>query len=237
MSTAPRVAAVIPCKDEADRIAETVAAVAGLPDVGLVVVVDDGSSDDTGLVAARAGALVVRHASNQGKAAGLMTGCARVAEEERRLGRDEPWVLLFVDGDLQGSAANLGPLIPPVLEGRADLTVANIPRANSSQGRGRVVRLARSQILAMTGREINQPLSGMRCLTREAYAAASPLASGWGVEAAMLVDVLRAGLRVEEVPVELTHRASGADMRGRIHRAKQLRDVAKAVLERRLRRG
>ena len=73
----------------------------------------------------------------------------------------------------------------------------------------------------------------MRALTRATFADATPLASGWGVEAAMLVDVLRAGRRVVEVPVELTHRRTGNDIKGRVHRAMQLRDVSTALLARR----
>ena len=229
-----RAAAIVPAKDEAERISATVAALRSLPDVALVVVVDDGSTDSTAQVAAEAGALVVRHALNQGKAAALTTGVARLAEEETRQGVD-PFVLLFADANLEGSAAHLGPLLEPVLGGAADLAVANIPRAASSHGSGRVVRLARGQIESLTGRRISQPLNGMRALTREAFGWASPLAPGWGVEAAMLVDVLRAGGRVVEVPVPLTHRATGADIRGQIHRARQMRDVSRALLDRRLR--
>ena len=229
-----RAAAIVPAKDEAERVGATVAALRSLPDVALVVVVDDGSTDSTAQVAAEAGALVVRHALNQGKAAALTTGVARLAEEETRQGVD-PFVLLFADADLEGSAAHLGPLLGPVLGGAADLAVANIPRAASSHGSGRVVRLARGQIESLTGRRISQPLNGMRALTREAFGWATPLAPGWGVEAAMLVDVLRAGGRVVEVPVPLTHRATGADIRGQIHRARQMRDVSRALLDRRLR--
>ena len=229
-----RAAAIVPAKDEAERVGATVAALRSLPDVALVVVVDDGSTDSTAQVAAEAGALVVRHALNQGKAAALTTGVARLAEEETRQGVD-PFVLLFADADLEGSAAHLGPLLEPVLGGAADLAVANIPRAASSHGSGRVVRLARGQIESFTGRRISQPLNGMRALTREAFGWATPLAPGWGVEAAMLVDVLRAGGRVVEVPVSLTHRATGADIRGQIHRARQMRDVSRALLDRRLR--
>ena len=62
------VAVVIPAQNEADRIRQTVTAAAGLPGVDLVVVVDDGSRDGTGRVARRAGAVVLRHARNRGKA-------------------------------------------------------------------------------------------------------------------------------------------------------------------------
>ena len=228
----PRVAAVVPAKDEADLIASTVAGLQSLGEIDLVIVVDDGSSDATGAIAAEAGAIVVRHQSNLGKAAALETGVVRLREEEQRVDAPEH-VLLFADADLGDSAANLAPLLAPVLGDTADLAVANIPRSASSLGSGRVVRLARAQIEAMTGRRISQPLNGMRCLTREAFTLASPLAPGWGVEAAMVLDLLRAEQRVVEVPIELTHRRSGRDLKGRLHRAAQLRDVSTALFTRR----
>lgn len=227
-----RVAAVVPAKDEADLVGATVRALIALPDVALVVVVDDGSQDATGEVAAAEGAVVVRHQANRGKAAALETGVARLAEEEARLGSGEH-VILFADADLGGSAANLTPLVEPVLIGSADLTVAVLSPSASSLGSGRTVRLARGQIEAMTGRAFEQPLVGMRCLTREALADALPLAVGWGAEAGMLVDVLRAGRRVAEVPIELTHRRTSGALKGRLHRAAQLRDVSTALLARR----
>ena len=231
------VAAVVPCKDEADRVAATVAAVRALPGVDLVVVVDDGSSDDTAAVARAAGALVVRHGHNRGKAAALETGIARVRTEEQGDGTPARH-LLFVDGDLQETASALSVLVEPVQLGEADMTVATLPpQASAGGGHGFVVRLARTGIALLTGFEPVQPLSGMRCLTAEAYAAAAPLARGWGVEVGLTVDVLRAGLRVLEVPCELQHRVSGTDWRSQLHRAAQYRDVWLALAVRRLGRG
>jgi hypothetical protein len=239
---AATVAAVIPAKDEAERIAATVAAVRGIPGVDLVVVVDDGSSDATAEIAREAGAEVVRHARNRGKAAAMTTGAGYVARHEAVEGRvggsDARRPLLFVDGDLEDSAANVAVLVPPVLDGRADMTIATLPpQKTAGGGRGFVVRLARKGIEDLTGFTANQPLSGMRCVSRAAFDAASPLARGWGVEVGLTVDVLMAGLQVQEVPCELHHRVSGSDWRGQVHRARQYRDVALALARRRARHG
>ncbi len=235
---ASRVAAVIPCKDEAERIADTVAAVRSLPQVGRVVVVDDGSTDATQEVARAAGAHVVRHERNRGKAAALATGVRALRDLERADAASDPdaaWpaALLFVDGDLRDTATNLGVLTPAVLDGSAAMTIATLPaQLTSGGGRGFVVRLARDGITSLTGFRPVQPLSGMRCLSPAAFEAASPLARGWGVETALTVDVLRAGLTVLEVPCELQHRVSGSDWRGQLHRAGQFRDVWLALLAR-----
>ena len=66
--------------------------------------------------------------------------------------------------------------------------------------------------------------------------AALPLASGWGVETGLTIDLLVAGFTVQEVVCDLKHRASGNNFAGQLHRADQYKGVAKAVLARRLRR-
>lgn len=231
MSTNPGgVAVVIPAKDEADRIAATITSIQGVAGVDLVVVVDDGSGDDTATIATTAGAVVVRHPRNRGKSAAMTSGARRVAEEDRAAGLAASRPILFVDADLEESAAKLAPLVPPVVLGQADLTIANLPRQHTpGGGRGRVVRLAQRGIRALTGYRAVQPLSGQRCITRAAFDAATPLARGWGVEVGMTVDVLRAGLTVTEIPCDVQHRVTGSDWRAKAHRAAQLRDVALAL--------
>ena len=74
-----RVAVVIPAKDEVDRIATTIRACRAIPHVDLVLVVDDGSEDGTQHAARNAGAVVVRHSVNRGKASAMETGSSVVA--------------------------------------------------------------------------------------------------------------------------------------------------------------
>ncbi len=230
---------VVPAKDEAERIASTVTAAASIPGVDLVVVVDDGSGDTTQHLARDAGALVVRHPRNRGKAAAMQTGADAVAAWEREASGDEggqrPRALLFVDGDLADTASSTAPLTEPVLSGEADMTIAVLPAQSSpGGGRGLVVNLSRKGIQRATGWTATQPLSGMRCLTREAFEAARPLARGWGVETAMTIDLLTAGFTVAEVPCDLQHRVSGTDLAAQLHRGSQYRDVALALAARRV---
>jgi glycosyltransferase involved in cell wall biosynthesis len=237
-TTVACVAAIIAARDEAERIVSTISAVRQIAGVDLVIVVDDGSSDATGPLASGAGAVVVSHPRNRGKAGAMATGAKvaadRDASDPATTGRARQ--LLFVDADIEGTAANLVVLIAPVASGEADMTVATLPpQLTPGSGHGFVVRLARNGIENLTGWKATQPLSGIRCLSREAFDAASPLARGWGVEVGLTIDVLKAGLRVLEVPCALQHRVSGSDWRGQVHRARQYRDVWLALAVRRVR--
>ncbi|MFI6602940.1 glycosyltransferase family 2 protein [Nonomuraea sp. NPDC050536] len=221
-------AVVIPAKNEAGRIGPTVKAALALPGVDLVVVVDDGSADRTGKVAREAGARVVRHSRNRGKAAAMESG----AEAVRLLDGQTPRHLLFLDADLGETAAAAAALVEPVRAGKADLAIAVFTTLVRLGGHGMVVRLSREGIKRATGFEATQPLNGQRCITRAAFEAARPLAHGFGVETGMTIDLLRKRYRVVEVEVDMAHRATGTDWRAQLHRATQLRDVALALVAR-----
>jgi hypothetical protein len=144
--------------------------------------------------------------------------------------------LLFLDADLGPTAKEAEPLIHPVLEGSADMTIALPPRSGPGGGWGFVLRLSAGGIERMTGWRATQPLSGQRCITRAAFERLTPLAHGFGVETALTIDALRQGFRVVEVPANVTHRVTGRDLRGVLHRARQYRDVARALALREVRR-
>jgi len=188
-----------------------------------VLVVDDASGDGTDERARAAGADVLRLERNVGKGAALQAGLERV-----RRGKD---VVLLLDGDLGESAAQGRLLLEPVLAGDADMTIARFPKPEKSAGFGLVMRLARWGIRRY-GRadwEATAPLSGQRALTPVALDAVTPFESGYGVEVAMTVRALRAGLRVVEVDTTMSHAATGRDLAGFAHRGRQFMDVARAL--------
>ncbi|APX34160.1 glycosyl hydrolase [Brachybacterium sp. P6-10-X1] len=258
-----RVAVVIPAKNEAERIEATIGAAHAITGVDLVVVVDDGSSDATSAVAMGADALVVRHRSNRGKAAAMATGAQMIAlregaeraeggegfseelhAEPRTPGHTGPLpvidgdtppprALLFLDADMEGSATAAQPLVDAVLGQGVDMAIALLPPQVGAGGMGVVVRTARRGIERATGWTATQPLSGTRCITRETWDACQPLAPGWGVETSLTIDALTGGFWVKEIEAELHHRATGSDLRGRLHRAAQLRDVVRALARKR----
>ena len=125
--------------------------------------------------------------------------------------------LLLCDADLIGD-------LRPLLEHESDLAVAAFAEQQGG-GFGIVKRTAAVLIRLGTGRELREPLSGQRRLSRRARRACFPVAAGFGCEARMTYDALAAGLSVGEVELPLRHHATGRDLRGFIHRGRQLRDV------------
>lgn len=207
----PRVAAVIPAHNEAATIDATVRATAEITGVDVIVVVDDASTDATGKIARKAGAVVVSHTRPSGVGTAMETGASAVAGFELGQPRPSPRHLLFVGADLGAGAVELAPLVTPILDGLAAVSLPVYPGGEKDP----VNRLARYGIVRATGWAPTQPLARHRCITRAAFEAARPLARGAGCEVGQAIDLHRAGFDVVEVPVRLTAVAPGRVSRGR----------------------
>ncbi|MBT9259301.1 MAG: glycosyltransferase family 2 protein [Clostridiales bacterium] len=214
-----RVSAIIPCRNEAKSIQETVAAVKSLPGVEEILVVDDGSKDGTARLAEEAGATVLRQPP-RGKGEAVALGI-RHAEGE---------ILLLVDGDIGGTARTFGLLLDPLQEGRADMTIGVFPPTGKGGGLGLAVGLARVAVKLLTGRELRAPLSGQRALHRRILPHLR-MDGGFSLEMGLNLDALWKGFRVEEVllPESAPHAVTGKSLRGFIHRGRQLWAILKAV--------
>jgi len=209
------ISVLIPAHNESQTVAATVDAVMSIPQVQQVVVVDDASSDQTASLAEGAGAEVIRLPANRGKGGALNAGLPHLRGD----------IIALIDADLGESAHELAILLAPVLEGRADMTVARFPRARTKGGFGLVKGLARKGIYYYTGLLVQAPLSGQRVMRRQVLNVVIPFASGYGVEVGMTIDVARRGFRVEEVETNMTHHETGRDLRGWIHRGRQFAHV------------
>lgn len=220
-----RVAAIVPARNEATRIANTVSALRADARVDDVIVVDDASVDDTARYAANAGARAFRLRERVGKGGALAFGLRHTSAR----------VILFIDGDLGETAAVAGSLLEPILAGTADMAIASPPPTGPS-GFGFVESFARLGIRMLTGSTMTRPLSGQRALRREILDRFL-IAPRFGVEVGLTVDALRAGFRVVEVVYPIRHARTGRTYRGFRHRARQGVDITRALTVRLLRRS
>jgi glycosyltransferase involved in cell wall biosynthesis len=191
------VSVVIPAFNEEEGVGLVIDQVRNaLGPTGEVIVVDDGSTDRTGLVAELRGAVVVRHERNRGKGAALRTGF------EVAGGR----FLLALDADGTYPAEML-PVFARELESH-DLVVGV-----RQQGREHISPLNRlgnvmfrQATSAAALRRMSDPLSGIYGLRRTAVEQMRLRSEGFGIEAEIMIKAGRLGLRVREIPIEYRSR-------------------------------
>lgn len=219
-------AAIVAARDEADRIGITVRTLRETFPAARVWVADDASEDGTAEAAMLAGAEVVRRGKPHGKGGNVGAAAAAALSVE-----PPPAIVLLCDGDLGASAARLAPLVAAVAAGECDLAVASFSRRVGG-GFGLALGFARWAIRRLCGLETEAPISGQRAMRAEVLRATLPFAAGYGMEIGMTVDAVRAGYRLREYELDLEHRATGRDLGGFLHRARQLRDFARVHVSR-----
>lgn len=219
-------AAIVAARNEADRIGATVRALRGVFPAARIWVADDASEDGTAEAAMAAGAEVVSRGRPHGKGANVTAAAEAALSIE-----PPPGLVLLCDGDLGDSAARLAPLVEAVREGECDLAVASFSRRVGG-GFGLALGFAHWAIRRLCGAETEAPISGQRAMRAEVLHATLPFARGYGMEIGMTVDAVRAGYRLGEYELDLEHRATGRDLAGFLHRARQLRDFLRVFLSR-----
>jgi glycosyltransferase involved in cell wall biosynthesis len=227
----PVLAVIVAARNEADRIGTTLDALRGAFPAAALWVADDASGDGTAEMALAAGAQVVSRGRPHGKGANVTAAAEAALSAE-----PAPRLVLLCDGDLGASAARLAPLVEAVERGECDLAVAAFSRRVGG-GFGLALGFARWAIRRRCGLETAAPISGQRAMTVEVLRATLPFARGYGMEVGMTIDAVRAGHRLREYELDLSHRATGRSAAGFAHRGAQLRDIARAYLARRRRAG
>lgn len=214
---------LIPAYNEAKHIQATIQAIKSIAKVDQIIVINDGSHDETSILARQTGVEVYDMAKNAGKGGALNHGLKYAKGD----------IIGLLDGDLGKSAGEVEKLLVPVLENKADMTIGKFPVAQKRGGFGLVTTLAKKGIRWYTGLEVASPLSGQRVMRRAVIDRIKLFESGFGVEVGLTIDVFRLGFRVKEIPVQMTHAETGRDLAGFLHRGRQFVDVA-IVLAKRL---
>lgn len=175
-----------------------------------VVVVDDGSTDNTAWIAGRGGAKVVRHKRNKGYGGAVRT-CFQYARDN---GAD---VLVILDGDGQHRPDSIPRVIKAVIEGQADVCIGSrFLRPGSARrvpgyrrfGIGLLTKL--TNLGSRRGNDVSDAQSGFRAYSREAIDSIDPKELDMGASAEILWDANRGNLRVVEVPIEVDYDVEGS---------------------------
>lgn len=196
----PKIIAAIPCFNEERFIGSVVLKAKSYVDQ--VIVIDDGSTDKTAMVAEQAGATVIRHDSNVGKAAAVNTAF----QNARETGCE---ALVLIDGDAQHEPEDIPRLLQPVLEGEADIVVGSrFLQTKSHVPRFRALGQRILTFLTNIGAEVKltDSQSGFRAFSRKAIATLSFAEKGFSVESEMQFLAKEADLRMVEVPVSIEYR-------------------------------
>lgn len=154
-----KLSVVIPAKNEVATIGGLVKRVVQLPGVIECLVVDDGSTDDTGRVAAAAGARVIRHPYSKGNGAAIKSG-ARVAAGD---------VLVFMDADGQHDPADIPRLIKRLEEGYDMVVGARMAGSQASVGRSFANGLYNRLATYMVGQKVEDLTSGFRVVFKSKF--------------------------------------------------------------------
>lgn len=197
-----RIFAVIPAFCEGSRIAETVAGVR--PFVDRVIVVDDGSADETAAFAEREGAVVFRHAVNRGQGAALRTG----TEAAIRLGAS---YILHIDADGQHDPGSIPRIFAPLLRRETDVVFGSRFLGEEAVGmpksRKALLHAARAFNALVVGvpRRVTDPQSGFRAFSADAARKITFTQDRMAHCSEILRRVTRSDLRWCEVPVRVLY--------------------------------
>ena len=205
-SNSCRIAALIPAYREAAAIADVVHRT--LPHVDLVLVVDDGSPDDTAALAKGAGAEVIVHDVNQGKGAAMKTGMQTLAER----GFD---FILLLDGDGQHAPEEIPRFTAPARDGSAYVVVGN--RFENVKGMPLVRRMVNSLmshiISNACGVRIPDTQCGFRLVRSSLISYIMGSSDHFDFETEMLLLASRAGFTIQSVPVSTIYGAEKTKIR------------------------
>lgn len=197
----PYVLAGIPAFNEEVGIGSVVVGASEYADD--IVVVDDGSDDETPEVAEAAGATVVRHEQNRGKG-GAMDSLFEVATS-----RDAD-VLVVLDGDGQHRPKDIQQVVDPVIADEADIVVGSRYLGDNNEGETPLHRRVGQKVLdlatyAIAGEYVSDSQSGFRALSPDAFENLDLDADNFSIESAMINMAADADLNIEEVPIDVKY--------------------------------
>lgn len=212
-----KIICVIPAWNEGKNIAKVI--IGAKPFVDEIVVIDDGSRDDTAAIAEAAGATVFSHPINRGQGAALQTGNDYALAH----GAD---IIVHFDADDQFLATEIKDMIAPIIEGRADIVFgsrflgkkANLPAVKKYL----IMPLAQIFTRVILGIKLSDPQNGFRALSRLAAAKIRISNREMAHNSEIQIKAFREKLKIAEVPITVVYHHFGQKLSGGFRVAKDL---------------
>ncbi len=208
-----KVSVIIPAKDEANSIGELIARVkTTLSDRKFeVVVVDDGSKDNTKEIAKSSGAIAISHAKTLGKGAAMKSGALAATGD----------ILVFLDGDGAHNPEDIPSVIAPVLQNRADLVIGSrdfrgsktlgsyLPRRITNKLASFVTSVIISFLLPLAASfkcpvkwiGIEDAECGFKAISKEKWRKLNLVSQGFEIESEIIYEAAKNGLTIHNAPI------------------------------------
>jgi len=188
------IVAAIPCLNEGQYIGSVV--LQAKKYVDKILVIDDGSDDDTAEVAELAGAVVLSHSRNRGKGTAIKTAFTWARNNNVD-------ILVLFDGDGQHYPANIPTLLKPIQEGNTDMVVGSrFLQHNEIPGYRRLGQIVLNFVTNLgTKTKLTDSQSGFRAFSTRAIETISFREKGLSIESEMQLVASQQNLKIVEVPI------------------------------------
>jgi len=199
-----KISIILPAKNESGAIGTTVSAICSQHPEAEVIVVNDGSTDNTAEIAASAGAKVVSHPYSKGNGSAIKTGTRSATGD----------VLVFMDADGQHDPADIPRLLKKLEEGHDMVVGARQKGSQASVGRGLANSLYNKLASYMTGHKIEDLTSGFRAVRAGKFREfLYLLPNGFSYPTTSTMAFFRAGYSVAYVPIHAAQRIGKSHIR------------------------
>jgi len=192
-----RFAAFVPAYNAATHIEEVLASIKRYIPPRNIIVVDDGSTDDTASVAERSGVLVVRHEVNRGKGGAIRTAVERLST----LSDIDAVVMLDADG--QHDPQEIPRFAEEFMKGTTDIIVGNRMAARGGMPAIRVLtnRLTSAIVSLRAGQRIPDSQNGYRLVRASLIRRLDLVTSRYEIDSELIIKACHAGGRASSIPV------------------------------------